>query len=255
MLDLKVREGDMLPKELLQKICDERGIRYLTIGGPVAYGEHLRRNQTYPYLLCDGDRIVGPRLRPEDVGPCMKKMIGNNVYDVIILDLFSEANENLIKLTRRLVRRYPKATIMNVRQFFPGDVGFKHRRGWVSVESWAKYYGHTSMTKEALDLFEKSSRAWTVQMSNEDSAFFDRNSKENFIWSVYKDTNDKYSEVGDFWKNTLLRRAWMYDDWFLPNADGHMDIARGILSLSLWNNTASHRSDEVFDWDGDSEGC
>ena len=56
---MQVRQGDTLPKELLQNICDEKGIRYLTIGGPVAYGENLERNQTYPSLLCNGDRIAG----------------------------------------------------------------------------------------------------------------------------------------------------------------------------------------------------
>ena len=252
---IQVRQGDTLPEELVQKMCGEMRIRYLTIGGPVVYGEKLQNNQTYPSLLCNGDRIAGPHLKPQDALPCLKKMIGNNMYDVIVLDLYRESNEKLIQLTRRLANRYPQATIMSIRHFFPGDLGFKHRRGWISIQSWAKYYGHTSMTKEALGLFEKSSKAWTIRTSDTSSALYGMNSKENYVWSVFKDTNDKYSKVGDYWKDALLRRAWMYDDWYEPNAFGHMDIARGILSLSLWKDTETHRSDEVFDWDGDSEGC
>ena len=243
-------KGKLLPEDIWRKACLDMKLRFLTIGGTVAYAQHLNRSQTYSHITCNGDRIVGPNLKPDNVAPCLKEMIADNVYDVIVLDMYKESNENLLNLTRRLINRFPNATILNMRQFFPGDVGFKHRNGWVSVQSWLKYYGHTSLTKEALDLFKNSSKPWTMKISNGASSFSEQNVKENFIWSFYKDDNDAYSQAGEYWKKALLRRAWLFDDWYRPNVHGHMDIARGILDLSIYQDLEDRNN--TNQWDRDS---
>lgn len=234
-------------------MCTTNDIRFLTIGGRVAYGENVPKKDTYPYLLCDGDRIVGPDLEPDDVAPCIKKILGNNVYDVIVLDLFDHSSEILIKLTSRLTKRFPSATIMNLRQFFPGDVGFQHRKGWVSVATWARAQGFDSMTKEALEAFKNTNRPWTVKTDKRLESYYERNSRDNYIWSVYKDPNDRFGMVGDYWKEALLRRAWMYDDWFEVNAVGHKDIARGIFEMTVFNKTDTKHSDDTAEWEPDSD--
>ena len=245
----------LLPQEMVDQVCTKNQIRFLIIGGKVAASENVSKNQTYPYLTCDSDKIVAPGLRPNDVAPCIKTILGNNIYDAIILDLYDQPSEAMIKLTARLVNRFPKATIINLRQFFPGYVGFKNRKGWVDVVTWARAMGQNSMTKEALELFANSTRPWTLNAKTEKEKIFNQNDDENFIWFLVKDTKDKFNLVGEYWKERLLNRAWMYDDWYVPNKYGHQDIARGILEMMLYNNTETVRSDMVNDWDDDYGTC
>ena len=246
---------EILPQELVDEVCLEKKIRFLVIGGQVAAAENIERNQTYPYLLCKSDRITGKHLAPDNIAPCIKKIVGNNIYDAIIIDLFDNSNEKLINLTRRLVDRFPKATIINMRQWFPGDVGFKYRKGWVNVVRWAKAMGQHSMTEDALKLFENSNRPWTLKWNKEKIKFYEQNNNENSIWPLYKDTKDKTNEKGKYWKDTLLRRKWMFDDWFVPNADGHKDIARGILGMVMYNETETIHQNIVGNWDDDYGTC
>ena len=250
----QVRGGDLLSEDLLYQICDVKKLRFLTIGGPAAFAENLERNQTYPHLLCDGDRIVGPHLKPEDVEPCIHKMIAHNIYDVIVLDLYHESNESLLNLTRRLKHRFPKAKILNMRQWFPGDLGFKHRKGWVRISTWAKHHGYTSMTTEFLEKFKNSSRPWTIK-NDEHYNYYNRNNRENHVWSLFKDDPATFDKTDDYWKETLLRRAWMYDDWYVVNEKGHKDIARGVCSLSLWNATNTRHEDYTNPWDENNYDC
>ena len=151
---------------MVNLVCTKNQIRFLIIGGKVAESENVLKNQTYPYLTCNSDKIVGPGLRPDDIAPCLKKMLGDSIYDAIILDLYDQPSEAVIKLTARLVNRFPKATIINLRQFFPGDVGFKHRNGWVDVVTWARAMGQNSMTKEVLELFANSNRLWMFNVKS-----------------------------------------------------------------------------------------
>ena len=251
----KIAFTSELSQSIIDEVCKNRAIRVLVIGGRVAAADNVEINQTYPYLLCNSDKITGKNLILDDLVPCAKQKIGDNIYDAIILDLFEHSNEKLIELTRRLVNRFPKATIINLRQWFPGDVGFKHRKGWVKVARWAAAMGQDSMTRDALQLFANSNRPWTLKLNKEKMKIFERNGNENSIWSLRKDTKEEIKEQGKYWKDTLLRRAWMFDDWFVPNADGHEDIARGVLRMLISNETKTFRQDIVRNWDDDYGAC
>jgi len=251
----QIRSANVLTQSMIDEVCKRRGIRVLVIGGRVAVADNVERNEAYPYLLCNSDKIAGKNLTLDDMVPCAKKIIGENIYDAIILDLFDQSNEKLIELTRRLVNRFPEATIISMMQWFPGDVGFRHRKGWANVARWAKAMGQNSMTKDALELFQNSTRPWTIKLHKQKTKFSERNVNENSIWSLRKDTKDEIKEKGEYWKNTLLRRAWMFDDWFLPGSDGHKDIARGILGLLISNETETFRQDTVEEWDDDYGTC
>jgi len=245
----QVRTGDLLPEELVTDVCDVKKIRYLTIGGHAAAA-----NESYTNYLCDGDKIAGEHITPEGVYPCIDQMIGDNVYDVIVLDLFHEADESLLDLTRRLNHRFPEATIFDMRQFFPGDLGFKHRSGWVDIVTWAKQIGHSSMTQEFLDAFANSSRKWGVK-KDEHLNYYIRNEDENNVWSIFKDAANKFEKIGDVWKETLLKRSWMYDDFFKSSIDNDKDVARGILDFSMYNATNTSRDDSTNPWDEDAGLC
>jgi len=250
----EVRAGDLLPEDLINEICNEKKLRYLTIGGHVAAAEHLEKSQSYTSYLCDGDRIVGEHVTPEDVFPCIHEWIGDNIYDVIVLDLFNEADESLLNLTRRLVNRFPAAAIFNMKHFFPGDIGFQHSKEWVPITTWAKQHNHTSMTKEFLELFEKSNRPWTIK-HDERLKYYVQNGKENHVWSLFKDMPSTFNTTGEIWKNTTLRRAWMYDDFFEPSIEGHKDIARGIFHLNHYEKINTSRDDSTNPWDEGNYEC
>lgn len=249
----EVRQGNVLPAPLLKNACESKDIHFLTIGGRVAYGKNLQKEQTYTHLLCDGDRIAGSDLEADDVAPCIQKMLGGNYYHVIVIDLHDNPNENLIKLTSKLARRFPKARMINLRHFFPGDVGFQHRNGWVSVATWARAQGYDSMTKEALEAFKNADRPWTVKYDKTRASYYERNSNENDMWSLFKDPNESFEIVGDYWKEILLRRAWMYSDWFELNEIGHKDIARGIFDMATFKRTETFNSFEINPWDEEED--
>ena len=186
--------------------------------------------------------------------PCIDQMIGDNVYDVIVLDLFHEADESLLNLTRRLNHRFPVATIFNMRQFFPGDLGFQSRKGWVKIAAWAKHHNHSSMMQEFLDKFANSSRMWGIK-KDEHLKHYIRNGNENNVWSIFKDVPNKFDKFGDVWKETLLKRSWMYDDFFKSSIDNDKDVARGILEFSMYNGTNTSRDDSTNPWDEDAGLC
>lgn len=255
IFEAQVRNGDLLPKAMVELVCTNNQIRFLVIGGGVAAADNIFKNQTYPYLTCKSDTIVASDINPGRVAQCMKKMIGENIYDAIILDIFDFPGPQLIKLVARLVQRFPMATIINLRHFFPGDVGLKHRKGWVSVATWAESINEKSMTETALQKFEETDRQWGAKLNAAKEKAFEDNINQNYIWFLYKDTKDKFNLFGDYWQKTVLKRAWMYDDWFLHNAYGHQDIARGILGMMIYNKTETKRSDFVNPWDNDDVGA
>ena len=111
-----------MPQELVDEECLEKKIHFLVIGSQVAAVKNIEENQTYPYLLCKSDRITG-KMTPNNVDLCIKKIVGNNIYNAIIIDLFDNSNEELINLRRQLVGRFPKAIIINIRQWFPDNAG------------------------------------------------------------------------------------------------------------------------------------
>ena len=60
---------DMLPEAELDYICDEKNLRFLTIGRSTANEKGLDfSKQAYPFLLCEGDVIARDDLLPKDVG-------------------------------------------------------------------------------------------------------------------------------------------------------------------------------------------
>ena len=107
-------------------------------------------------------------------------------------------------------------------------------KGWVTVPTWARSMGYNNMTEDALELFNQSKRPWSMKLNGERQSLFEQDADENNIWSLYKDTKDKLNLRGQYWKDTLLRRAWMFENWLLPNADGKITIF--IILSTQWQN-------------------
>ena len=88
MFEEQVRSGDVLPEAMVKLICVTKQLRFLVIGGRVAAVDNVLPEERYPYLLCNSDKIVGQGINLGEVAPCIKNLIGNNIYDAIIFDLY-----------------------------------------------------------------------------------------------------------------------------------------------------------------------
>ena len=257
-----VRQGNALPDKLVNQICNDRKFRFLTIGGKTASGIGLNNvNNSYPSLLCKGDVIAKDQMTPTEVAPCLKTLIGSNdIYDVIVLDLFEKANGNLNEIVRRLSNRFPNALIVNLRQYYPISTGFRHRKGWINVQRWVNMTcNNAHMNKDTLKCFQRSKKRWKLKLDGNNNYYKNIiTTKENKVVNLMKDLDSVYNvKNGEDTKNMLLRRSWLFRDWDEVNENGHLDITRGIMKITIWKNVTdkvTERIDKVGEWDDDVGG-
>jgi len=211
--------------------------------------------------------IARDDLLPKDVASCLQNLLQDRIYDVIVLDLFEVADQGLDILVNRLKNRFPDATIINLKPYFPGWTGFQSRKGWVGVEKWAqmKVKGYTTsiaenienasrMSLNVLDELKDASRPWEMQKFNSQQNAFDKVTRDYSLWALYKDTPKQFeTKDADEIKDRIWRRAHLYLDWFTYNSDGHKDIARGVMGISRKANSTV--SDVVNEWDDDAMTC
>lgn len=248
----------VLSDDIVHKSCDETKLRFLTIGGSVAAGEGVTPEQAYPHLLCKGDKIANPNIKPGDVAYCLKSIIGNKIYDVIVIDLFDHNDIHTNNLVIRLIKRFPGATIINLMNYFPSQIGFRHHgSGWVPVSKWAlETSGEKHMTDKFLKQFEESHNAWQFIPDNEKLKLYHNITwLSSAIWTLHHNDEAKYKLKGKPIKDLFLKRAWLYSDWTILNVDGHKEIASGILSEVNMKLVLSNHSDVVNPWDKDTGDC
>ena len=81
-------------------------------------------------LYYAGDVIARDDLLPKDAASCLSNLLEDRTYDVIVLDFFEVADQGLDLLVTRLQNKFPDATIINLKPYFPGWTGFPSRKGW-----------------------------------------------------------------------------------------------------------------------------
>ena len=102
-----VRNGEVLPESAVNLTCLEKKFRFLVIGGKTSTGYGLAsRDESFPAHLCGADVIAEEGISPLAVSSCLKNLVGDTVYDVILLDLFEVADEYLHVIMKRLRNRY-----------------------------------------------------------------------------------------------------------------------------------------------------
>lgn len=246
-----------LPHEMEVTSCEQKQLRFLTLGGATANGAGLDDavNDAYPFLLCEGDSIADNNMVPTDAASCLKTLVGDNIYDVIVLDFYENADKDLDRLVKRLTNRFPKANVISVKHFYPNVVGFQHRKGWASIKDWATGFGYEGMSDDCKKAFNESGRPWELEFDAKLYEAYNNASKNNGIWSLQKDETLTYNERGDVIKDIVLRRWWLYNSWDNYNQDGHRYIARGVFGMCDQFDATRNTEDVVNPWDEDDAAC
>ena len=101
-------------------------IRYAAFGSSVTWGSSLdnREREAYIWRLSESDQDRGTNYAIRATGPnyvaaCLSSMIGEEEYDVIILEYYMHAQEGLLTLAKRVRERFPEAIIIMTRFWGP----------------------------------------------------------------------------------------------------------------------------------------
>jgi len=94
---------------------DLSSLRYLAFGTSKTYGARLGKpsDDAFPYLLSSEATNLALRATgPTYPNMCAQSMVGDGMYDVIMIEYFTDAPEGAAQLAQRLRERFPDATII-----------------------------------------------------------------------------------------------------------------------------------------------
>jgi len=135
-------------------------IRYAAFGSSHTYGSTLqnRYKEAYVWRLSHFDQERGQNFAIRASGPeypssCLSTMIGDEEFDVIILEFFMMQN-GLDVLVTRLRERFPDAIIVILRIWSPDRIWRNHNRrekasSWAHDHGFDKSYVHNKEFKKA----------------------------------------------------------------------------------------------------------
>lgn len=105
---------------------EKNKIRYAALGSSVTWGASLddRELLTYVRRVSQHDEKRGKNFGIRSTGPnypaaCLYSMIGDEEFDVIILEFFQKNAEGLMTLAKRIRQRFPDAIIIITRLWYP----------------------------------------------------------------------------------------------------------------------------------------
>ena len=126
-------------------------------------------------------------------------MIGDDEYDVIILEFFLMAHSGLEKLALRLRQRFPDAIIIILQNWFPLMINTAGKDGGPpqNIAAWAEQYG---FVRQRGGLHDK----------NFQKLFIDAAPEENWQWSTINDVHftqsiEKYAKAADAYISYMPR--------------------------------------------------
>jgi len=128
-----------------RKPADE--IRYAAFGSSCTWGASLanREEDAYIWQLSGRDQERGKNHAIRGSGPaypasCVSSMIGDDEYDVIILEFWMRSRDGLSILAQRLRQRFPKAIIVMTQLWSPSNILTK--KHGISIAQWAEQNGY-----------------------------------------------------------------------------------------------------------------
>ncbi len=104
--------------------ADKNKIRYATFGTSQAWGAGMddRKNAFIWHLSPDAANFAVRSSGSEYPSKCLSSMIGDQIFDVIILEFTSRINPSTYLLAKRLRHRFPDAIIINLKNYTPYQV-------------------------------------------------------------------------------------------------------------------------------------
>ena len=138
-------EEDNLPYGKVEQIIptserkESSKIRYAAFGSSVSWGAALENREEEAYIWkLSKEHGVNYAIRssgPNYPKSCLFTMMGDEEYDVIILEYFMHAREGLKSLANRVRNRFPDAIIIILRLWYP--VQLQNREiEWMGVENY-----------------------------------------------------------------------------------------------------------------------
>lgn len=115
---------------------DGSSIRYLIFGSASALGEGLEDiSQAYPYQLSASIHNAASRVGGVSLSAiCTQSIVGDKMYDVIIVEFEDKDVESVTQLAKRIRQRFPKATLVFFRLWSPATHIIYN--GEISVLDW-----------------------------------------------------------------------------------------------------------------------
>lgn len=200
-------------------------IRYATFGTSISWGSGIEnRTDAFIYQLSPkASNFAIPASGAEYPSKCLTSMIGEQVFDVIILEFTGRVNKATFSLARRLRERFPDALIISLKNWVPNMINSKVFK--MDVMSLAQKYdfpGHF--------MHDPLFHEFIKQLGNEDWKINWRDSDE-----IEKDMEEKLGvKVLPLAQNFENPHSWLSHskrfskDSFHLSEEGHKDIAERI---------------------------
>merc|ERR1712113_106454 len=185
------------------KFCTERALRIKVIGA-----DQPTVPSQYPQFLCDADNSLKHGSLPGDWSACYRSRLGESVYDVIVLDYFEVANQDLVDLAIRTRLRFPYALIVNLKHWYPIWTGYQSQGGWENVAKYAADRGYPNMTNEALVVFNQSTLNWEMQDWSTQQKYYDDATKRSQAWTFFKGADADSGLSGRAMQDLTYRRSF-----------------------------------------------
>ena len=207
---------------------DISNLRYLTFGASATWGATLPNRTTgYPYQLSPNVTNLAIRASgPNYPSICLQSMIGDDIYDVIVLEFLMGCGEGLDKLAMRIRQRFPDAIIILNIMWVPLLIAGKDTQG-EDTSFYAVYQKYRTMSPDII--------------KNE---FSEIDLNRPFMTHLLNYHNKVKNEVGAHyfgleeittpnWKNRdwIADRLSLYNDPPHYSQEGHDFIANGIKDL------------------------
>jgi hypothetical protein len=227
----------------LQKLSE---LRYVTFGASRTWGAGMGadRFKAYPYIL--SDEVVNLAIRacgPEYPALCTYTMLGEDtIADVVILEYYLDAKNNLLRLAKRLRQRYPHATMIFLRIWGPFQYQhaptneFAALKKWLpehSIESiWDENFTSTMMMEKPEDWLFTSDQA-VIDAQNEAIE-----ASGGYLFELERPEDPRVA---------LTEYAHLYSkDMVHLSVQGHAFVANSIRRMLLDLNVTRH--DDVQPW-------
>jgi len=215
---MKLKQGRKAPED----------IKYAAFGASVTWGSGIvgdRNKLSYPKLLSPNASNLAIRATgPNYPSACTQTMVGDENFDVIILEFFPRAHKGLHPLTRRLRARFPDAIIIILREWSPMDIINQNKQ---NLRAWAR--------KKGLPL--------SLHHPKLHMAFLE--SEEEWFWTTHYNQRIRVQEraAKDFGAYILPMtkpedpRDWLFfEQYFAPDFlhksnEGHEEVAKRVRHL------------------------
>ena len=203
-------------------------LRYLTLEASATWGATLPDRTTgYPYQLSPNVTNLAIRASgPNYPSICLQSMIGDAIYDVIVLEFLMGCGEGLDKLSMRLRQRFPEAIIILNIMWVPLLIAGKDTKG-EDTSFYSVYQKYRTMSpdiiKNEFTEIDLNRPVMTHLLNYHEKI---KNDIDAYYFGMEEITTPEWKN-----KDWIADRLSLYNDPPHYSQKGHDFIANGIKDL------------------------